>query len=79
MLKISVYGPLPDMLALAELVKHVPPEAKEVVVQAPLRRAVDLRPCQRPGVLEMSASIDNCKFLHLSQLTTTAPYEVKTT
>ncbi len=76
----TVYGPWPfDPAALAELLRHVPEGHKHVVVQAPQRRATDLRPCQRPNHLEYSASVDNKIFIHLSQSSPTAPYEVKLT
>jgi hypothetical protein len=67
MLKIQVFGPCLDMMALGELIKHIPVGSKEVMVQAPPRRAIDLRACQRPGWLEYSASVDNQTFIHLIQ------------
>ena len=75
-MKISIYGPMPDGSAIAELLKHIPADAKETIIQAPPRRAIDLRPCQRPGVLEYAASVDNKLFIHLSQATTDSPYKV---
>ena len=77
MMKISVYGPCPDMMALGEAIKHIPLNSKEAVVQAPLRRAMDLRACQRPGWLELSISVDNKVFIHLSQEGEGKPYGVK--
>jgi hypothetical protein len=67
MLKIGIYGPCLDMVALGELIKHIPVGSKEVVIQAPARRAIDLRACMRPGWLEYSASVDNKVFIHLAQ------------
>lgn len=80
-MKISIYSPLglPDLAALAELLSHVPSDTKEVIVQAPPRRAIDLRSCQRPGHLEYAASCDNKVFVHLSQVTASGPYSVKVT
>jgi len=79
-MKISIYGPLPiDGAAIAELLKHIPEDAKDVLIQAPPRNAIDRRPCQHPGWLFYSASIDNNTFLHLSQQGPTARYEVKKT
>lgn len=78
--RVFIYGPLPiSGEAVEEILKHIPLDAEYAIIQAPPRRALDLRPCQRPGVLEMSASVDNSRFIHLSQLTTTAPYVVKVT
>lgn len=78
-MKITIYGPAPDMVAIAEMLKHLPEGAKEILIQAPLRRAVDLKTCQRPGYLEYSASVDNKLFINLSQSSKTADYEVKVT
>jgi hypothetical protein len=78
-MKISIYGPHPDGAAIAELLKHIPEDAAETIIQAPPRRAIDLRPCMRPGHLEYCASIDNKRFVHLSQVSETAPYTVKIT
>lgn len=78
-MKISIYGPRPDGLAIAEIIKHIPAKAQETIIQAPPRRAVDLRPCQRPNHLEYTASVDNKVFIHLSQTSETANYEVKVT
>ena len=78
-MKISIYGPMPDGNAVRELLKYIPADAKEVIMQAPPRRAADLRPCQRPNHLEYVASVDNKVFIHLSQASETATYEVKVT
>jgi hypothetical protein len=78
-MKISIYGPRPDGLAVAEILRHIPEGAKEAIIQAPLRRAIDLRPCQRPGVLEISASVDNKVFIHLSQDRPDSTYKVVVT
>lgn len=79
MLKINIYGPadLLDMMALGELIKHIPVGASEVIVQAAPRRAIDLRACQRPGWLEYSASVDNKTFIHLAQEGEGKPYGIK--
>jgi len=78
-MKLHIYGPAIDVRAIAEMMKHVPEDADTVIIQAPPRRAVDLRPCQRPGYLEYAASVDNKLFVHLSQSSPTAEYEVKVT
>ena len=78
-MKLSIYGPAPDMKAITAMLTKIPESAKEVLIQAPLRRAVDLKPCQRPGHLEYTASVDNKVFIHLSQPTETADYEIKVT
>lgn len=77
MMKISIYGPCLDMQALGEALKHVPVGSNEVIVQAPARRAPDLRPCQRPGWLELSLSVDNKIFIHLIQEGEGKPYGIK--
>ena len=77
-MKIHIYGPMPDGLAITEILKRLPADANEVIIQAPPRRAIDLKACQRPGCLEYSASVDSKLFIHLSQVSPTAPYEVKT-
>jgi hypothetical protein len=66
-MKTEIYGPLPyETEHLAELLKLVPLDAKHVVVQAPHRRPVDIKACQRPGCLELAASVDNSKFIFYS-------------
>lgn len=78
-MKIAIYGPMPDGKAIVEILKRIPADAKETIIQAPPRRAIDLRPCQRPGYLEYTASVDDKVFIHLSQSSETSNYEVKVT
>lgn len=79
-MKITIYGPLPlDTLAMAKLLSEIPEDAKEVVIQAPPRNGMDRRPCQHPGWLFYNASVDNRRFIHLSQSSSAAPYEIKHT
>lgn len=75
-MKVSIYGPMPDGPAIAELLKHLPADSKEAIIQAPPRRAIDLRPCQRPNHLEYVMSVDNKVFVSLSQPSPTAEYKV---
>ncbi len=76
-MKISIYGPLPDPSAVAEILRHLPADAKDVVVQAPPRNSMDRRPCQQPGWLVYTASVDNSKFITVVQRTDTGPFEVQ--
>jgi hypothetical protein len=63
-MKVEIYGPLPyETEHLAELLKLIPLDAKHVAIQAPHRRPMHLKTCQRPGCLELAASIDNSKFI----------------
>ena len=66
-MKLKVYGIDVDMSMLMKLLECVPEGTEECLVQAPMRRAMDLKACQRPGVLEYVASCDNKIFVHLSQ------------
>lgn len=77
-MKISTYGPPPNMRALAEIIKYIPPDSENVLIQTPLRNSIDRRACQHPGWLFYDASCDNKVFLHLSQASEMSPYEVKT-
>lgn len=79
MLTIKVYGPAPEMEALAKLLAHVPSGSIEVIIKAPLRNAVDRRPCQQPNWLIYDASIDNKVFINLVQRTPTSAYEITIT
>ena len=66
-MKLEIYGPLPyEYEHLTELLKLVPADTKHVLIQAPYRRPIDLKACQRPDTLEYSASIDNAKFIFYS-------------
>jgi len=65
-MKIEIYSPEVDVEHLSALLKHIPSDAKHVIVQAPLRRATDLKACQRPNTLEYVASVDNKTFIHYS-------------
>jgi hypothetical protein len=67
-MKVELYGPTIDTGVLAEVFKCIPEGTKHVVVQCPPRRAPDLRPCQRPGVIEYTASCDNATFIHVSEI-----------
>jgi hypothetical protein len=68
-MKTEIYGPLPyETEHLAELLKLIPLDAKNVVVQAPHRRPVDIKACQRPGCLELAASVDNSKFIFYTSM-----------
>lgn len=79
-MKITIYGPLPlDAQAMARLLSEIPEDAQEVLILAPPRNALDRRPCQHPGWLFYNASVDNKRFIHLTQSGPTAPYEVKHT
>lgn len=77
-MKISIFGQ-PDMLALAEAIKHIPPEASEVFIRCPQRNSIANKPCQHPGWLFLDVSVDNKTFINLVQKSPTAPYEVKVT
>jgi hypothetical protein len=63
-MKIEIFTPGLEHEHLVELLRQIPEGAKHVIVQAPLRRAVDLRACQRPNALEYVASVDNSVFIH---------------
>ncbi len=66
-MKLEIFGPLPyEHDHLVALIKLVPEDAKHVIIQAPYRRAVDLKACQRPNTLEYVASVDNAKFIFYS-------------
>jgi hypothetical protein len=64
--KIEIYGPEPEYDHMLGLLKAIPQGAKHVVVQAPLRRASDLKLCQRPDTLEYAASVDGQTFIYYS-------------
>lgn len=76
MMTIKVFGPAPDMRALAECIKFVPPDSTEVLVRAPLRNAIDRRPCQQPNWLIYDVSADNKFFINLIQKAPDAAFEV---
>lgn len=78
-MKISIYGACPEPAMIAELVKHIPEDTKDVVVKSNARNPLGIRPCQHPGVLFMDASLDNKTFLHLQQDTPTSEIQVKRT
>ena len=78
-MKINVYGAPPDMRALAELIKYVPPDTQVVEVSSNARRAIDIRPCQHPGMLFMDAMCDKKLVIHLSQKAIGADYLVIST
>ena len=83
-MKISIYAPTPEGTelnpdAIAEILRYVPTGTEAVVLQAPPRRSVSLRACQRPGHLEYEASCDNKLFIFLSQPRPNGPYTVKVT
>lgn len=66
-MKLEIYGPLPyEYEHLTALLKLVPEDAKHVVIQAPHRREVHLKACQRPDTLEYAASVDSQKFIFYS-------------
>lgn len=75
-MKINVYGSQVEMRALAELVKYIPPETKEVQVTSPPRRPIDARPCLQPGMLFMDACCDNKLVIHLTQKSVDSPFKV---
>lgn len=76
-LKIEIYGPLPlEADAMAKLLAEIPEDAKHVIIQAPPRNSMDRRACQHPGWLFYTASVDNQRFIHLSQSSLTAPFKV---
>jgi len=79
--KISVYGPSSDldMVALGELIKHIPPESVEVLIKCPVRKSVRERVCQLPNHLFYDASCDNTTFVHLVQSSPTAEFVVTVT
>ena len=76
MMTIKVFGPEPDMRALAECIKFIPPDSKEAIIKAPLRNAVDVRPCQRPNWLVYDVSVDNKFFINLVQRSPDTTYEI---
>lgn len=78
-MKIDIYGAPPDMRALAELIKYVPPFTQEVKISSNARRAIDIRPCQHPGMLFMDAICDGKLVIHLSQKAVGADYLVLST
>lgn len=78
-MKIAIYGPNKDDPGIAELLKHVPPDTLEVKITAPLRNAIDRRACQHPNWLFLDASCDDKVFIHLVQVSPTAPYIVSVT
>jgi hypothetical protein len=65
-MKIEIYGPEVEPEHLAALLAQVPKDAQHVLIQAPLRRALDLKACQRPNTLEYVASVDNKTFIFYS-------------
>lgn len=77
-MKLAVYGPSSDldMVALGELVKHIPPESVEVLIKCPVRKSVRERACQHPNHLFYDASCDNKTFVHLVQSSPTAEFVV---
>jgi hypothetical protein len=75
-MKVAIYGKEPDMLAIAEMMKHVPNDTQEVLFKCPQRIGIDVKPCQHPGWLIYDANLDNTKFINLVQKSATAPYEV---
>jgi hypothetical protein len=78
-MKIVSYGALPEPAMWAEAVRHIPEDAKDVVIKSHARLPLGIRPCQHPGVLFMEVSIDNKLFLHLQQDTVDAAIVVKKT
>ena len=64
---VKIYGPEPrDEVLLAELMKHVPEDAEQVYIRCPVRNPMNIRVCQRPGVLEYVASVDNRVFIYVT-------------
>lgn len=62
---VKIYGPEPrDEALLAELMKLIPEGAEQVYIRCPVRNPINLRTCQRPGVLEYNASVDNKVFIY---------------
>lgn len=75
-MKINIYGPDLSMEALAEMIKHIPPDAVEVIIKCPLRKSVAERACQHPNRLTYDASCDNKIFIHLIQDGPTGKFEI---
>ena len=78
MLTVRVFGSNPDMRALAECVKYIPPDSVEALIKAPQRNEVGIRPCQFPGRLTYEVSVDNKFFITLIQPTAEAGYQIHT-
>ena len=76
MLTIKVFGPAPDMQALAKVIESLPSECSEVVIKAPVRNEPNRRPCQHPNWLTYEASADNKFFVTVIQKSVGAAYEV---
>lgn len=75
-MKISIYGPELNMVALGEMIKIIPPDALDVLIKCPLRKSVRERACQFPNRLTYDASVDNKFFIHLIQDGPTGKFEI---
>lgn len=78
-MKITIYcgNTKPESPAIAALLEAVPETTATITIQAPIRRPIDLRACQRPGHLEYVANCDDKVFLHLTQVSPTSPFNIK--
>ena len=56
-MKITIYGPPPEVPYLAQLIAALPQDATDVVIQAQPRRVPGSKICMRPGWLEYTATV----------------------